>query len=108
MEHEIRLKTYEELTLKPLVPEIPRRQRCVVDCSLNISAADNSLRLLGALEPEESAYLVASEDLRDVAAVVGRHFRLPVILLPPEMLKEKAWPWAIVAAKGSIYHIPIM
>jgi hypothetical protein len=106
MDQEIRLTTYEEFTIPAVVPEIPRRQTSSYHTDMNQSSVDFALKSIGALKPGESAYLVAGEDLRETATKCGNHFKLPVILMPPETMAN-SFCWAIVAAKGSFFSCPI-
>ncbi len=107
MNHELRLTTYEDMVIPAVVPEMPRRQMAAEPpLDLNRASLDYGLSCLGALKPDESAYLVAMEGWRETAMRLGKEFRLPVILLPPEMCAN-GWVWALVAGNGTFYSTPI-
>ena len=103
MDHELRLTTYSEFTIPEVVPEIPwRHTKIPIGTDLTRAAVEYALGLLGGVEVGQSAYLVCGESLRVRAIEIGNHFRLPVILLPPEMMKSETM-WSVVAGKGAVY-----
>lgn len=85
-----------------VLPEIPSHQCMPTPVDLCFNAIDEATKMLSGTP----VYLVASEALRDVATAASKEYGLPVVLLPPDMLREKTWPWAVVAASGSVFSAP--
>lgn len=110
MEREIVLKLDEEFVLPQITPDVRRRQvaipaRMAPDCDLNHATLDWALAILGGLEPGTTAFLVVPEEARDRAEALGKEFRLAVIVLPPEMMRN-SYCWALASAKGVVYSVP--
>lgn len=112
MEHEIVLKTTEDLVLPQITPDLRRRQvdfawgqRPQPDLDLSETALDHCLSKLGGLEPGTTAFLVVPEANRRIAGILGKSFNLAVICLPDEVMKN-TYVWAVVSAKGAVYSTP--
>jgi hypothetical protein len=106
MEHEITLRTAEDLVLPQVTPDIRRRQveikRIIPDLELNQMTIDYALGMLGGIDPGTAAFLVVADGMRDNGEKLAKEFRLALIVLPPEIM-ESIWCWALVSAKGTVY-----
>lgn len=111
MEHEITLRTTEDLILPQVTPDIRRRQTDLqlhnIPCNLDLTklSVDYALQILGGLDPHTTAFLVVADGSRDRGVEFAKEFRLALIVLPPEVMHND-WSWALVSAKGTVYSRP--